>query len=146
MLKRLGCLAVILALVFAASMALADTVTLTETGVNPGTALYIHAGTLGDVGAQAGNYLLTVNGVAISGYCVEPAYSGPANQQYEIVPITSALNGTFRGTNAYTAFSAAAWLVGQGYTGQAAVAAQAAVWELTWDYAWGMPLTSLMQR
>ena len=97
----------------------------------------------GELYAQAGNYLLNVNptaptnGTIISGYCVEPVYSSSWFQPYTIAPITTALN-TISEPNAYKGFAAAAWFVSQGYTGSGAVTAQAAVWELTWDYIYGI--------
>ena len=110
-------------------------VDLAEVGVDNSAALSIHADGLGDLGAYAGNYILSVINpsgsgnppIQYSGYCVEPALSSSTSRVYELLPIA---NGS--------AFKAAAWILSLGYTTQAPQA-QAAVWELTWDTAIGKP-------
>jgi hypothetical protein len=85
------------------------------------------------VGVNTGNYMLNVrwpSGSAnpyslVSGYCVEPVNESPSSRVYELLPIAEG-----------TAFEAAAWILSQGFTTQAAVA-QSAIWELTWDTALG---------
>jgi hypothetical protein len=152
--KKLSMFLMVLALgavILMPGMALADTVWLREAGVSSEQDLTIVADGLNggaQLGAQAGNYLLYITpysatppandagSTLISGYCVEPIFSTSSYAQYQVVPITTALNATW-GANAYTAFAAAAWIVSQAYTGSAAVTAQAAVWELTWDYLKG---------
>jgi hypothetical protein len=109
------------------------TVDLYEVRVDNAAVANIHAASLGDLGAYAGNYILAVSNpsgsgnpfVEFSGYCVEPAYSSHTSQVYELLPIAQG-----------TPFAAAAWILSQNYT-TLAPAAQAAVWELTWDTAKG---------
>jgi len=127
-------------------MASATTVVyLSQERVTPGTGLEIYIPTDNRrLTAEAGNYILNVNptapksGILISGYCVDPSYSSQWFQEYTELPITTALNTTSE-PNGYAGFAAAAWIVSKGYTGTAAVTAQAAVWELTWDYVYGKP-------
>jgi hypothetical protein len=124
MLKRLVHIAVILSLVFAASMASADTVQLREVGV---TGQVVTIGGAFSGGVWSGLYNLMVNNSPISGFCIEPTHAPTINTTYNLVSIT----------NSNTAFAAAAWILSQvqshGITNLAA--AQLAVWELTWDYA-----------
>ena len=127
MLQRFVYIAVILSLVFTASMASADTVWLTETGVANAVTVSIHAGTLGNLSALAGNYLLAIQNplgstsMQFSGFCVDPAFAPTSFQPYELVPIAEE-----------SRYEAAAWVLSQGNAFNAA-AAQVAVWELTWD-------------
>lgn len=142
--KRFLCVAVVLAFVFAASMAYAyPTVYLYEAGVANNHNTTIWAGSYGKVsGVQTGNYLLDIQypigntAVQYSGYCVEPEESAKSYQTYELVPIAD-MGSIISGSNVVPAFEAAAWILSQNYTGADAASAQAAVWELTWDYSQG---------
>jgi len=108
-------------------------VDLRQVQVDNAVGVNIYAGPLGNVGTTAGNYIFSIinpagsgnTPIAYSGYCVEPTYSSRTFKVYELLPIAEG-----------TAFEAAAWILSQGYTTQAA-AAQVAVWELTWDTAKG---------
>lgn len=109
-------------------------VDLAQVRVDNSVAVNIFAGNLGNVSTLAGNYIfsiITPSGSGntpseYSGYCVEPTYSSHSYNVYELLPIAEG-----------SAFEAAAWILSKGYTGADAAAAQAAVWELTWDYALG---------
>lgn len=110
-------------------------VDLYEVRVDNAATPNIYAPGFGNIDVYAGNYILGVRNpsgsgnpyIQYSGYCVEPALSTSSPQVYELLPIAK-----------NTAFAAAAWILSQGYT-TLAPAAQAAVWELTWDTALGNP-------
>ncbi|MGB8990745.1 MAG: hypothetical protein WCD80_01685 [Desulfobaccales bacterium] len=111
-------------------------VDLYEVRVDNAATPYIYAqGISSNIQVYAGNYIVGVSNpsgsgnpyIEMSGYCVEPAYSSSSPRVYELLPIAQG-----------SAFAAAAWILSQGYTTQAP-AAQAAVWELTWDTALGNP-------
>jgi hypothetical protein len=136
MLKRLVCIGVVLSFVFGASMASAyPLVDLYEVGVTNDIVTNIYAPGFGNIGVHTGNYIVSVRNpsgsgndyIQYSGYCVEPTNSSSSPKVYELLPIAEG-----------SAFEAAAWILSQGYTTQAA-AAQVAVWELTWDTALGNP-------
>ena len=80
-------------------------------------------------GVLTGNYIVEIQagypfaGV-YAGFCVDPANATTAYTPYKLTSIAEG-----------SGFEAAAWVLNQGYTGTSAVAAQIAVWELTWD--WG---------
>jgi len=140
MAKRLLCVAVVLAFVFAASMAFAyPIVSLKYAGVQNNTDTSIWAVGIGNVTTETGNYILSIENppgstaFTVSGYCVEPEYSSSSYLQYELVPVSAVTIGNPQ------AYEAAAWILSQGYTGASAAAAQTAVWELTWDYGQGNP-------
>jgi hypothetical protein len=90
-----------------------------------------------NVNVNTGNYILSLRNPSgsgnpyteVSGYCVEPTNESRTSQVYELLPIAEG-----------SAFEAAAWILSQGYTTQAAVA-QSAVWELTWDTALTNPFS-----
>jgi hypothetical protein len=137
MLKRLGCIAVVLTLVFAASMASAYTVDLREVRVDNAVGVNIFAGALGNVQTEAGNYIVAIKTGAIetqySGFCVDPVYSSNSYKQYDLQVIAEG-----------SAYEAAAWVLSQSaYTNAAnAAEAQLAVWELTWDWGTAYSLTT----
>jgi hypothetical protein len=137
--KRLLCVAVVLAFVFAASMAFAyNTVQLRYAGVQNNTNTNIYAVGIGTVTTETGNYILDIQGWgSVSGYCVEPKYSSGNYLTYALVPVPDM--GTFSGATSefLQGYQAAAWVRSQNYTDGNAAAAQTAVWELTWDYAHG---------
>ncbi|MGB8990962.1 MAG: hypothetical protein WCD80_02795 [Desulfobaccales bacterium] len=110
-------------------------VDLYEVRVDNAATANIYAPGFGNIDVYAGNYIVSVSNpsgsgnpyIEMSGYCVEPALSSNTSRVYELLPIA-------QGTD----FAAAAWILSQGYT-TLAPAAQAAVWELTWDTALGNP-------
>jgi hypothetical protein len=138
MLKRLGCIAVVLTLVFAASMASADTVLLKEDSVANGATVNLTT-SFYTGGALAGNYLLSVQNppgnpaIQYSGYCVDPAFSSNSYATYELVSIAEG-----------SRYEAAAWVLSKGYTNGAlsAAEAQVAIWELVWDWGSTFDLSS----
>jgi hypothetical protein len=131
MLKRLGCIGVVLSFVFGASMASAyPLVDMAELRVDNNVTLNIYAGSLTWLNALAGNYILSVRNpsgsantyIEYSGYCVEPTLATKDPKTvYELLPIAEG-----------SRYEAAAWILSQGYT-TLAPQAQAAIWELTWD-------------
>ena len=133
MLKRVFFMSVFFSVMLVASMAGANTVMLAETGVTPATAVSIHAGTLGDLSAYAGNYkvqLGNLQGPTYLGFCVDPVYAPSGFQPYELTQITRELGGG--------KYLAAAWVLDQYHTGSSlSAAAQIAVWELVWDWQTG---------
>jgi hypothetical protein len=116
-------------------MALANPlVDLAQTGVTNYVLANIWADGLNQVNnVETGNYILSIRNPAGSGnpyfdyvgYCIEPRYSSSSPLLYELLPIAE-----------NTVYEAAAWILSKGYTALAP-AAQAAVWELTWDKAVG---------
>ncbi len=74
-----------------------------------------------------GNYTFsytTAPSTVIYGYCVDIQDSPTSNPtSYVLQPITAG-----------TPYAAAAWILSQGFSGTQAQEAQAAVWELVWDY------------
>ena len=110
-------------------------VDLYEVRVDNAATSNIYAQGFGNIDVYAGNYIVSVRNpsgsgnpyIEMSGYCVEPALSSNTSRVYELLPIAAGSD-----------FAAAAWILSQGYT-TLAPAAQAAVWELTWDTALGNP-------
>jgi hypothetical protein len=128
MIKRLVFIAVIVSVVFAGSMASAYFVDLREVGVSPAGSVNIYANGLGYVNnVLAGYYQVQLDnysGPILSGFCVDPSWASGGFTQYNMMTITPG-----------TSYAAAAWVLNQHYTGNMAIAAQVAVWELVWD--WG---------
>lgn len=127
--KAILVMVLMMATMMLSSMAMATTVDLYEVRVDNAATANINAPILGNISVYAGNYILAVSNpsgsgnpfIEYSGYCTEPALSSHTSLVYELLPISSG-----------TPFAAAAWILSQGYT-TLAPAAQAAIWELTWD-------------
>lgn len=130
--RKIGILMAVLVIMALAvclpGMASATTVDLYEVRVDNSAVAYIYGAGLGNIGVYAGNYILDVRTpsgsanpfVQFTSYCVEPSLAPTSSQVYELLPIVD------------KPFAAAAWILSKGYTALAP-AAQAAVWELTWD-------------
>lgn len=121
--------AVVLILVFAASMASATVVSVAEDSVANSIGVNIYAVGIGNVNTEAGNYMVkysTAPTTLVSGFCIDPHYSSSNFTSYEVQSIAEG-----------SGFEAAAWVLSQNYSTTLAPAAQVAVWELTWDYQYG---------
>jgi len=126
MLKLLVFIAVILSMVFPASMASATILSVAEDSVANSVSVNIYAVGIGNVGTEAGNYMIkyeTAPTTLVSGFCIDPHYSSDLFTPYEVKSIAEG-----------SGFEAAAWVLSQNYSTALAGAAQVAVWELTWDY------------
>ena len=128
MLKRLVFVALIVSVVFAASMASAYLVQLNYVKVDPAKVVTI-GGTYYSGGVYAGNYVVDIAGMGrLYGYCVDPSNAPGSTKTYDLRPIPESTEGSGSG------YEAAAWVLAQRYTGNHATAAQIAVWELVWDW------------
>ncbi len=116
-----------------AGVAMANTlVDLDFVRVDNAATASVYADGLGNQNLLAGNYILNVRTpsgsgnpfVEVSSYCVEPTWAPTSPQVYELFPITSG------------SLKAVAWILSQDYT-TLAPAAQAAAWELAWDWCNG---------
>jgi hypothetical protein len=140
MLKRFVLTAVILSLVFAARMASATTVELAFQSVPNYEAVNITAYGTQYNNVEAGNYVVSVyttnpnNAISLSGFCYTPVLANTSYTTYDLEPITKTSGGS--------AYQAIAWILNQQSSqGWNAAAAQAAVWELAWDYSVGNPFS-----
>jgi hypothetical protein len=99
---------------------------------SPYANIYAHSGsTTYNGGVLIGNYtykLGSTSNPTIYGYCVDIQDSPDKN-----VPT----NYTREAIDPGTVEAAVAWILSQGYSGTQAQEAQAAIWELVWDYAVG---------
>ncbi len=117
-------------------MASADTVVQLafQTVTNAGTPTIWdptqNGGAGGWIEVYAGNYVVSIqNGPSVSGHCVDPQDSNSGYQTYDLQAIVPG-----------SGYQAAAWVLShEAAQGWSPVAAQLAVWELTWDYQVGNP-------
>jgi len=112
-----------------AGRAWANTVYVAEVEVANPLSVNIYAVGIGDVGTEAGNYMIkyqTDPNTLVSGFCIDPHYSSDLFNPYLVQSIPKG-----------SGFEAAAWILAQNYSPALAPAAQVAVWELTWDYQYG---------
>jgi len=115
--------------------AYATSVTLTETGVKPGTGVSVTMPFVGTLNAQTGEYQLTITNGGVyngkyAGFCVDPAYSNPN------VPTPYDLRAVAENSN----YEAAAWLFSKkgsavtgNYDANIALLTQLAIWEIVID-------------
>jgi hypothetical protein len=131
--KRIVFLAVILSVVFTASMASANTVNLNYLSVTNQAAVSLSGDWLSSPPqVYAGNYTVNIwssdnstNYGNFTGFCVDPATAPSSYSLYDL-----------RGIAEGSRYEAAAWVFANYLTlGYTAPAAQIAIWELVWD--WG---------